>query len=94
LFVRAERCSVVVVALDPWRIGRLREPGEVGVLAHSVGRIGGARRELAQAVVARPVRYGDADSSVPDGAKRDDGVVDESRLMLRGRCEASEAGAL
>ena len=94
MFVRAERGSGVVVALDPWRIGRLREPGEVGILAHPVGRIGGARREFAQAVVACPVRDGDADPSVPDGAKRHDCVVDKCRLMLRRRREASEAGAL
>ena len=65
----AERGRLVVVAVDGRRLGRLRQAGEVGIDAHAIGGIGGARRDLAQAVVARPVRDRDADAAVADGAQ-------------------------
>ena len=81
-----------VVTLDGRHRGGRGQPGEVGIDVHALRRVSGTLRDLAQAVVARPVRDCDPDPAVPDRADGDIGVLDERRLVQRGRGEACKPG--
>ena len=90
--VGAEGGGLLVVAVRlSGDVGRLRKTRKVGIRANASGGVGRTGRDLAQALVARAVRDGDADAAVPHGAHGHDGVVDERRLVLRRPREPRQA---
>ncbi len=80
--------------VDRWDVGRRGEPGKGGI-GPAVGRgVLRAARGLAKTVLVDAVRGHRSEAPVADDAQRQRRVVDQRRLVHRGRREAREPGAL